>query len=144
MGDRPSLRSSLDFMRGNILVLTMTGILGMFTRGMAFPYASLFILSLGGRPSHIGLINSLSPLVGLLAFPVAGYLADRTGRVRLIGYVGCFSGAVFLLYAFAPSWHFLALGALLRGLAVIQFPASSALIADSLAPQNRGKGLATM
>jgi len=131
-------------MHGNVLVLTLTGILGMFARGMAFPYASLFILSLGGTPSHIGLINSLSPLVGLLAFPVAGYFADRTGRVKLIGYVGYFSGALFLVYVFAPSWHFLVLGALLRGFTVIQFPASSAIIADSLAPQNRGKGLATM
>jgi MFS family permease len=38
----------------------------------------------------------------------------------------------------------IALAGLLRGFAVLQFPASSAIIADSLSPENRGTGMATM
>jgi MFS family permease len=127
-----------------MLVFSITRVLGMFGRRMAFTYASLYILTLGGEPEQIGLVNSLRPLTALLVFPVGGYLADNAGRVKLIGWTGIFSGLVFLLYVLAPSWHWLAWAALLRGFTVISFPASSALIADSLAPQDRGRGLAVM
>jgi MFS family permease len=138
------LRDAFRFMRGNILVLTVTRIMGMFCRGMVFPYASLYILALGGEPAQIGIINSLRPLAGLIAFPIAGYLSDRAGRVKLIALAGYFSGAILLLYVLAPSWQIIALAGLLEGFAVLQFPPTSAIIADSLSPENRGLGIATM
>ena len=144
MPKRPSLRESLSFMHGNIRVLTATQLVGQFGRSLVMPYASLYILALGGQPSEIGLINSLTPLAGLLAFPIAGYLADHAGRVKLVAISGFFSALIFLLYAFAPSWQWLALGALIRGFLVISFPATSAIMADSLAPQDRGRGMAAM
>ena len=139
-----SFRDTLRSMRGNMLVLTLTGVLGMFGRSMAFPYASLYILALGGEPAQIGLINSLSPLAGLLVFPLAGYLADHAGRVKIIVLAGYLSSATLLLYVFAPSWRLIALAALLQGFMVIQFPPSSAIIADSLSPGDRGTGFAVM
>lgn len=139
-----NLRENLSFMRGNILVMTITRVLGMFTRQMVFPYASLFVLALGGDPKEIGIVNSLRPLLGLLVFPIAGYLTDRTGRVRLIAWGGYFSSAVLLLYVLAPSWQVLAFAGLLQGLLTLQFPPTSALLADSLEPKDRGKGIATM
>lgn len=135
---------TFGFMRGNVLVLTLSGALGMFCRGMVFPYAPLFILSLGGQPAEIGFIYALGPLGGLLIFPIAGYLADHTSRARLIAITGYFSSIIILLYIFAQNWHWLALARLLQGFAVLQFPASSAIIADSLSPESRGRGIATM
>ncbi|MBN1402150.1 MAG: MFS transporter, partial [Anaerolineae bacterium] len=117
-----SLRHALAFMRGNMLVLTGTGVLGMFARGMVFPYASLYVLALGGQPAQIGWLDSLVPLAGLLVFPIAGYLADHTGRVRLIGLAGLLSASIFLIFMFAQSWQWLVVGSLLRGFMVIQFP----------------------
>jgi MFS family permease len=131
-------------MNGNILVLTVTRVLGMFSRSMVFPYASLYILALGGEPAQIGLINSLRPLAGLIMFPIAGYIADHAGRVKLIALGGYLSGFILLLYVFAPSWEAIALAGLLQGFVVFQFPPTSAIIADSLSPQTRGKGIATM
>ena len=58
-----SLKNALGFMRGNILVLTLTRVLGQFCRSMVFPYASLYILALGGEPAQIGQINALMPLM---------------------------------------------------------------------------------
>jgi MFS family permease len=139
-----ALSHVLRFMHGNILVLTVTRVLGMFCRSMVFPYASLYILALGGEPTQVGLVNSLSPLAGLIVFPIAGYLADRAGRVKLIALAGYFSGAVLLLYVFAPSWKAIAVAGLLQGFTVIQFPPTSAIVADSLSPRNRGIGIATM
>ena len=139
-----SLKNALGFLRGNMLVLTITNLLGQFCRSMVFPYASLYILALGGEPEQIGQINALMPLMGLFLFPIAGYIADHVGRVKLIGYSGFFSGAILLLYMLAPSWHWLAWAALLRGIVILQFPPSSAILADSLTPENRGIGMATM
>ncbi len=139
-----NLRERVSFMHGNVLVLTITRALGQLSRSMAFPYASLYILALGGSPEQIGLITALSPLAGLIMFPIGGHIADHVGRVRLIAVSGYVSSAILLLYVLAPSWQVLAVATLLRGLMVIQFPASSAILADSLAPEDRGKGVAVM
>jgi MFS family permease len=111
---------------------------------MVFPYASLYILALGGEPAQIGFVNSLKPLAGLIMFPIAGYLADHAGRVKLIALGGYLSGSILLLYVLAPSWEAIAVAGLLQGFMVFQFPPTSAIIADSLSPQNRGTGIATM
>lgn len=131
-------------MRGNILVLSISGALGMFSRGMAFPFTPLFILSLGGQPTDIGWVFALGPLGGLLVFPIAGYLADHTSRAKLIAFTDYFSSMAILCYIFAQSWHWIAVARLLQGFAVLKNPASSAIIADSLPPNNRGRGMATM
>lgn len=116
----------------------------MFCRSMVFPYASLFILALGGESAHIGLVNSMSPLAGLIMFPLAGYIADLVGRVKLIVLSGYLSGVIILMYVFASSWQMIALAALLQGFMVFHFPATSAILADSLSPETRGTGIATM
>ena len=133
-----------EFMRGNMLVLTVRQILGMFIRKMIFAYSSLYIIAVGGESAQIGIINSLMPLAGLLMFPVSGYLTDRTGRVKLIALAGYLQALTTLLYVFAPSWEWIALGALIQGFMVFQFPPTSAILADSLNSNSRGVGIATM
>jgi MFS family permease len=144
MVGRLGLRDRFSFMRGNIAVLTVTQVLGRFFRSMVMPYASLYVLALGGESSQIGIINSLRPLAGLVMFPLAGYFTDRAGRKKLIGIAGYLSAATMMLYVFAPSWEWIALAAFLQGFMVIMFPPTSAIMADSLAPENRGIGVATM
>jgi len=139
-----SLPASFSFIRGNVLVLTVSGSLGMFCRGMVFPYIPLYILSLGGDPAKVGLVYALGGLGGLLVFPIAGHLTDKMDRARLIAVTGYFSAVVVLINALAPSWEWVAVARLLQGFAVFQFPATSAILADSLPPENRGRGLATM
>jgi MFS family permease len=132
------------FVRGNYTVITLTRILGMFSRSMVFPYASLFILALDGDPTQIGLVNALKPLAGLLMFPIAGYLTDHVGRVKLIAAGGYLSGTVVLMFVVAPNWQVVALASLLQGFMVLSFPPESALIADSLSAADRATGIATM
>ncbi len=132
------------FPTGNTLVLSVTGMLGNFARRMALPYFSLHMLALGGSATQIGLMNSLRPLAGLVAFPVADHIADHAVRVKLV-LLGDFKAATILgMYFLAPTWQLLAVGATLQGSAVLMFPARSALIADSLAPGDRGRGIAAM
>jgi len=144
MGVRLGIRRRFGFMKGNIAVLTVTQVLGRFFRSMVLPYASLYVLALGGESSQIGVINSLRPLAGLVMFPLAGYFTDRAGRKKLIALAGYLSAATLMLYVFAPSWEWIALAAFLQGFMVFMFPPTSAMIADSLAPENRGIGVATM
>ena len=139
-----SLAGPFGFLRGNILVLTASGSLGMFSRAMVFPYVPLYVLALGGEPEQIGIVYALGPLGGLLAFPIAGYLADHMNRAWLIAAAGYFSAVAVLINAVAPSWEWVAAAMLIRGFAVFHFPASSALVADSLPVGNRGRGMATM
>ena len=116
----------------------------MFSRSMVFPYVPLYVLSLGGDPVQIGIVYALGPLGGLLMFPIAGYLADHMNRPKLIAVAGYFSAVMLLINAGAPTWEWVAAARLLQGLAVFHFPASSAIIADSLPPEHRGRGMATM
>ncbi len=136
--------NTFGFVRGNILVLTISGSLGMFSRSMVFPYVPLYVLSLGGDPAQIGIVYALGPLGGLLIFPIAGYLADHMDRPKLIAAAGYFSALMLLINAGAPTWEWVAAARLLQGMAVFHFPASSAIVADSLPPEHRGRGMATM
>jgi DHA1 family multidrug resistance protein-like MFS transporter len=138
------LTEMFAFMRGNVLVLSISGALGMFARSMVFPYTPLYIMSLGGQPAEIGIVYALGPLGGLLVFPVAGYLADHVSRARLIAYSGFMTGGIILINVFATSWEWIALARLLQGFIVFHFPATSAIVADSLPPDSRGRGIATM
>ena len=70
-------------MSDNVVVFSVTGLLGHFACAMVFPHTSLYIIALGGDVRTIGLVNFLRPLAGLFMFPIAGHLADRTSRVKL-------------------------------------------------------------
>jgi MFS family permease len=131
-------------MSGNIMVFSITGLLGNFARGMVFPYASLYVLALGGDAKTVGWVNFLRPLAGLIAFPIAGHLTDRANRVKLIVLSSYLSVAFVLIYVLAFRWQVVAIASLMSGLVVLGFPPRSALIADSLSPEDRGRGIATM
>ena len=139
-----TIRRALSLMSGNILVLSITDLLGNFSRRLVFPYVSLYILALGGNAAQIGLVTALAPLAGLIVFPLGGYIADHANRVRLIVLAGVYMSFLVLLRGIAPSWEFIAVAAMLQGVIAIQFPARSALIADTLSPEERGKGIAMM
>lgn len=138
------LRRRFSFMKGNLTILTIRQVIGMFVRKMVLSYASLFVIALGGASEQIGIINSIRPLAGLLVFPISGYLTDRISRVRIITIADILSGLTMLIYVFAPSWEWIAVGALVQGFMVFSFPPVSAIMADSIEPQNRGIGIAMM
>lgn len=139
-----SPKSLFSFLSGNVLILTISGALGMFSRSLVFPYAPLYILSLGGDPSEVGLVYALGPLGGLVMYPIAGYLADHVDRAKLIALTGYVSALVVLIYVVAPNWKWVAFARMLQGIGAVQTPAQSSIIADSLDPSNRGRGNATM
>ena len=131
-------------MSGNIAILTIRQVVSTFFRRMVLSYESLFILAVGGTSNQIGIISSVRPIAGLVIFPIAGYLTDRISRKKLIALADLLSGFTMLLYVFAPNWIWIAIGALIQGCMVFAFPPTSAMMADSLEPQNRGMGVSIM
>jgi MFS family permease len=138
------LRNHLGILRGNILVFSLTDMLGNFARGMVFPYASLYILALGGDAAKIGFVNFLGLAAGLLVLPLAGYITDHSDRIRLLVLSGFLSSLFLVLMILSPNWLMVAIASLLFGSIVFQFPAYASLIADSLAPSDRGRGIGYM
>ena len=138
------LRSNLGILRGNILVFSLTDMLGNFARWLVFPFASLYILALGGDAAKIGFASSLGLVAGFLCFRWQAIL-----RIMPTG-SSCWSFQDFLPACFwcwmvlAPNWQMVAIASLLFGSMVFQFPAYASLIADSLAPADRGRGIGFM
>ena len=65
--------------------------------GITLPFLPAYLRSLALSPAQVGLLLALTPLASLLAPPLWGYLADRTGRigqvlsVLVIGSTLCFA-----------------------------------------------------
>ncbi|MFP3951649.1 MAG: MFS transporter [Candidatus Bathyarchaeia archaeon] len=132
------------FVTDNIKVLMACRVLWSWSTSIVYPFFSLYILALGGTSREVGLINSLGILAGMILYPVGGYIADRSGRVKLIGYSTALYAASHLFFAFAQNWQMVALGQFLGQLFLFYMPAMNALEADSLPAGARGRGFAVI
>jgi DHA1 family multidrug resistance protein B-like MFS transporter len=75
-----------------------------------------------------------------MQFP-GGYLADKFGRKWLISSMTFGVALSFILFAIAPSWHFILIGTVLMSLFNSTYqPALMAMIADSVPSERRGIG----
>jgi len=137
------MKSSFSFMTGNVLVLTVCRVIFTLSQSLAWPYFSLFVLALGGSVKEIGLITALGGLAGLIFFPVGGYVADKKGRVKLVGFSTFMYAFSYLFFALAWRWEILALGQFTQQLVLFYMPAMNAIMADSLPAKQRGIGFAT-
>lgn len=137
-------KSPLWFLTGNVRVLVVCRVLWSFSTSVVYPYFSLYILALGGTPAQIGLINSLGIISGMFLYPLGGYIADRMGRVKLVGFSTYIYALCHLPFVFATNWQAVAIGQFLSQLFLFYTPALNALQADSLPPGVRGRGFATM
>ena len=132
------------FVRGNVLVLMVCRLIWSFSTSIIYPFFSLYIEALGGTSTEIGLVNALGILSGMILFPVGGYIADRSGRVKLIGYITFLYAGANIFFIAATSWKMVAIGQFLSHLLLFYSPALNAIQADSLPPNVRGKGFAMM
>lgn len=129
-------------MRGNIRILMLCRVLWSFSTSIVDPYLSLFIIALGGSPAEIGLIASLGLIAGMVLYPMGGYIADRSGRVKLIGYSTVLYALTHIFFVIATDWRMVMIGQFTSQLLLFYMPAMNALEADSLPPRVRGQGFA--
>lgn len=122
------------------MIILMGMLLIDFTREMANTYYPLYVIKLGGTATTLGLIGSVATLTEALVKIPGGNLADKYRRKRLIIAMSLLASASYLFYAFAPSWHFILLGAILSSFCWLYTPSFSSIVIESLPEDQRGTG----
>jgi len=128
--------------RGGILLLSLAGFFGIFSTTMSkSPVLPLFVKSLSGSETVVGLIAAVSPLAGVLfSFPV-GVLADRMGKKRLLLVSGAVLVAAPVLYFLVANPFWLIPIRFFHGIATaILTPVASACILGAY-PETKGEKL---
>jgi len=129
-----------SFISGNYRILVMSWMIMDIAMEMPQSNFQFYVEALGGPPVALGLIGLGNFLaMAVVALP-GGYLADRYGRRWLITTMTFGMALSFLFLAFAPTWHFVLLGAIVSSLCLIYQPALFAMVQDSLPPERRGMG----
>lgn len=141
MGLRELLKREFSFITGNYRILIVSWILMDIASEMPAPNFQYYVnQTLGGTGIALGLIGLVGFLgMAAVAFP-GGYLADKHGRRWLISTMTFGLALSYLLFAFAPTWHFVLVGTLIGSLCLIYQPALFAMVQDSLPQERRGIG----
>jgi len=131
-------REEFSFVSGNYLLLLMSWIIFGFVGAITNTYYGLYVIELGGSAFIIGMIDAVFQFSRAAVMFPGGYLADKFGRRRLIFTMTLALAIPRLFYALAPNWKYLLVAALIGGLFRIYYPATMAIFADSIPPENRG------
>jgi len=132
----------IGMLRGNLFWLVICQCIWQFTTNIPRTYLPLYIENLGGSPTDIGIVNSASAIAGLFLYPLGGYIADKSGRVKLVSLATFGYAFSFLPFAFAPHWEWLALASFFQNLVLFYAPILTVLMADSMRAGRRGQGFA--
>ncbi|MCK4477673.1 MFS transporter [Candidatus Bathyarchaeota archaeon] len=142
MGLIDVLRREFSFITGNYRVLVISWIIMDLAMEMPTPNFQAYVVeTLHGPDMALGIIGLANFLaMAAVAFP-GGYLADKYGRRWLITTMTFGMALSWLLFAIAPTWHFILLGTIVSSLCLIYQPALFAMVQDSLPPERRGMGI---
>lgn len=135
------IKKEFSFIKGNYAVLIISWILVDFAAEIPAAYYALYVLQLGATETILGTIGLFQFLaLASMQFP-GGYLADKFGRKWIISSMTFGVALSYVLYAVAPSWYLILIGAVIMGLCNSTYaPALQAMIADSLPAERRGMG----
>ncbi len=138
------LGSEFDFVKGNFLVLVISWVIMDLASELPSTYYALYVNALGGSATVIGLIGFVSMIAQALVMFPGGYLADKYGRRWLVSFMTFGLASSYAFYAFAPSWQWIMVGAVVQSFCYIYRPALEATIMDSLPAERRGMGFSLM
>jgi len=131
------------FFQGNILVLAISSGIGSLG-GFVGVYSSKYFVQIGGNLLTVGLLASAASLIQFFTLSIGGFLADYYGRRKVIVFAAL-SGAFFpLFYAFVQDWRVFGALTLLATIGTIANPATHAIMADSIPPEKRTRGIASL
>lgn len=136
------LRENLSYFSGNLLVLTLSWVFWTPAMVMVYTYEPEYIRALGADTFLMGTIYGISMVVLSATRIPGGFIADRFGRKWVIAIMSFGAALAYLPYAFAQSWQWILVAAILSNLTLIYQPALMAAFADSIPPEKRGKGYA--
>jgi MFS family permease len=136
------LTREFGFVSGNYRILIVSWVIMDIAMETPVPYYQPYVQALGGEqfPMALGVIGFANFLaMAAVAFP-GGYLADKYGRRWLITTMTFGLALSYLIFVFAPNWHFILIGMIIQGLCLIYQPALFAMVQDSLPEERRGVG----
>ena len=138
------VREEFAFIQGNLLVLIMSSMFFRFSFHISGTFRSLYLRELGASPFMLGVMDAVASVMMIVIRIPGAYIADRFGRVKLIGVFSFVWVASFLAIALAPDWRWALLGIMISNLAELYTPAREALEADSIPEDNRGMGFVSL
>jgi MFS family permease len=125
----------------NVIALGVVSLLNDVSSEMIFPLLPAFLTTvLGAGPTFLGAVEGAADSVSSLLRIPAGWFADRSRRKPLVvaGYATANLVRPAIAAATAP-WHVLAIRLLDRVGKGVRTAPRDALLADSTAPENRGR-----
>lgn len=134
------LKNEFSFIRGNILINTVTIAIILVTSAIPYTYYPKYIEGLGGSPYIVGIIGFAAYATLALVQIPGGYLADKHGRRKLTVIMTFAISITYFLFSIAPNWQSFLIATVLQNLFMIYQPALQALVADSTPPERRGLG----
>ena len=137
-----TVRGFLD--NKNITSVMITQVLTMFTAWLWWPYRSLFILELGASKETLGALLMIETIGGMIFQLPGGILADRIGRKKVMLLSSIIGIGSPIIYILATNWTHIAPALILSSTSSLARPAYNALIAESLPPEKRGSGFASI
>jgi len=137
-------QNSLHFFHGNIAVIAMSSAINGFGGGLISTWVSLYFVKLGGTPITLGLMTAMAAIIGCVMFPLGGFIADYYGRRRIMVLTAFYSIFFPSLYAVIQDWRLFAALSVVAAFGSISNPASSALVVDSISPEKRTTGIASL
>ncbi|MBD3205013.1 MFS transporter [Candidatus Bathyarchaeota archaeon] len=123
----------------NVMVLTLSRVFWSTSDSSIDSYLPLFMTAMGASPSIIGLITALGSFGAMLLYPVGGYIADKSGRVKLVAYSTLLYVSSFIIYLLAPNWQWVAVASIYQSMVLFYLPAMNAIMADSIPVNERGR-----
>ena len=134
------LKNEFSFIRGNILINSVTLAIILVTSAIPYTYYSKYIEGLGGTPFIVGVIGFAAYTTLALVQIPGGYIADKHGRRRFTVIMTFAISTTYFLFAVAPNWQFFLSVTILQNLFMIYQPTLQAVVADSTPPEKRGLG----
>jgi len=139
-----TFQRSLSFFRGNIAVMAVSSAVASFGGGLISTYVSLYFVELGGSPITLGLMAASASIIGYVMFLLGGIIADYYGRRRIMVLTAFYSVFFPLLYAVIGDWRLFAALSVVAAFGSVSSPASHALLVDSISPEKRTTGIASL
>lgn len=130
-----------SFANRNVLVVSITSSISMFFNMLYMPYWAVYLKDvIGLEIIQIGLLRALARSNQLLFTFPGGLLADRIGRKKVTLMGAAVQIATPLVYLFARSWELLLIGTIINSMQSISTAAFTAMIAESMSRDQRGRG----
>src|SRR5436190_11093549 len=126
---------------GKLVVLMITAFVDMVGLLMIIPLLPFYAKNLGANGLLVGLLFSSFAIAQLITAPVWGRVSDRYGRrpALLVGLTA--SAIAYVIFGFASTLWLLFLSRFVQGLGGGTTGVAQAYVADTMAPNERAKGL---